>query len=155
MKKIQRIVVGTDFSDLAEHAFDAALDLAEQLGASVTLVHSYEVPIYAAPDGSYMTAGANAADAIVAASQAELKRVLERKQGRNVQMRSVLRLGPPWEEINGVAQEEDADLVVVATHGRRGLSRALLGSVSERVIRTATRPVLVVRGEDGTATPSG
>jgi len=153
MNKIRRIVVGTDFSELANHALDVALDLAEQVGASVTLVHSYEVPVYAAPDGSYMTATANVTDAVVEAAQKELTRLTEEKQARGVPLTSSLRLGAPWEEINGVAAEENADLVVVGTHGRRGLSRALLGSVSERVIRTAHRPVLVVRGAEP-ASPS-
>ena len=58
----------------------------------------------------------------------------------------VLRQGMPFEEVNSVAAEVDADLIILGTHGRRGLSRALLGSVAESVIRTATRPVLTIHG---------
>jgi nucleotide-binding universal stress UspA family protein len=53
-------------------------------------------------------------------------------------------MGAAWDEINAVAAETKADLIVVGTHGRRGLARALLGSTAERVIRTATLPVFVV-----------
>jgi nucleotide-binding universal stress UspA family protein len=59
-------------------------------------------------------------------------------------MRTVLRVGPPWDELNAVAIEEGAEMIVVGTHGKTGVSRALLGSVAERTTRTATRPVLVV-----------
>ena len=58
----------------------------------------------------------------------------------------VLREGVPWEEINAVADAIDADLVVIGTHGRRGLTRALLGSVAENVVRTAHRPIVTIRG---------
>ena len=52
----------------------------------------------------------------------------------------------PWEEINAVANEVNADLIIIGTHGRKGLARALLGSVAENVIRTATVPVLAIHG---------
>jgi nucleotide-binding universal stress UspA family protein len=51
-----------------------------------------------------------------------------------------------YEEINKVAEQLDCDLIVIGTHGRRGLARALLGSVAEKVIRTSTRPVLAIHG---------
>jgi nucleotide-binding universal stress UspA family protein len=58
----------------------------------------------------------------------------------------VLRHGTPWTEIATVAREAKADLVVMGTHGRRGVARMLLGSVAERVVRTAPCPVLTVHG---------
>jgi nucleotide-binding universal stress UspA family protein len=61
-------------------------------------------------------------------------------------MTAVLREGVAWEEVNSVAKEIDANLIVIGTHGRRGLARALLGSVAENVIRTSTVPVLVIHG---------
>ena len=145
MKRIQRIVVATDFSEIADQALDHAIDLAEQLGASVTLVHAYELPMYGFPDGALITS-ADMAGRIMAIAQEGLTASVERFRARGVPLRPVLRTGVPWEEINAVAADESADLIVVGTHGRRGLSRALLGSVAERLIRTATRPVLVVRG---------
>ena len=61
-------------------------------------------------------------------------------------MKAILRDGVAWEEVNAVAKEIDANLIVIGTHGRRGLARALLGSVAENVIRTSTIPVLVIHG---------
>jgi len=59
--------------------------------------------------------------------------------------RAVLRTGVPYQEIVGLARDERADLVVIGTHGRGGMSRALLGSVADRVVRLAPCPVLTVR----------
>jgi nucleotide-binding universal stress UspA family protein len=58
-----------------------------------------------------------------------------------------LREGAAWREIDAFARERQVDLIVVGSHGRRGLPRALLGSVAEKIVRTAACPVLVVRGE--------
>jgi nucleotide-binding universal stress UspA family protein len=149
MSTIQRIVVATDFSDLADTVVDQALDLAKQLGASITLVHSYEIPIYGFPDG-VLVAPAETAARISTAAQSSLENLAGRHAPRGVPITTVLRMGAAWDEINAVAAETKADLIVVGTHGRRGLARALLGSTAERVIRTATLPVYVVHA----ATPS-
>jgi nucleotide-binding universal stress UspA family protein len=143
MTTIQRIVVATDFSDLADTVVDQALDLAKQLGASLTLVHAYEIPIYGFPDG-VLVAPADLASRLGTAAQTQLDGLALRHAERGVPLKTVLRMGAAWDEINAVAEETGADLIVVGTHGRRGLARALLGSTAERVIRTATRPVFVV-----------
>jgi nucleotide-binding universal stress UspA family protein len=143
MKDVRNIVVATDFSDLAEHALDEAVELAEKLGAKITLVHSYEIPIYGFPDG-ILVASAEVTGQIQTASQKQLADAAERHKSSAVSITSVLRMGAPWDEISAVAAETGAGLIVIGTHGRRGISRALLGSVAERVIRTATLPVLVV-----------
>jgi nucleotide-binding universal stress UspA family protein len=143
MNPIRRILVATDFSDLASAALEQALDLAKQLGATITLVHSYEIPIYGFPDG-VLVAPADVATRIASTAQTELEALVQRHGGRGVEMTAVLRMGPPWEEINTLAEETKADMIVIGTHGRRGLSRALLGSVAERVMRTAVKPLLVV-----------
>src|SRR5580693_8792549 len=143
MKRIQQIVVATDFSDLAAHALDDAVDLAEQLGAKITLVHSYEIPIYGFPDG-ILVAGSDVAASMARGGQAGLEAALARHKDRKVPITPSLRCGPPWEEVNAVATEAQADLIVVGTHGRRGFARAMLGSVAERIIRTATCSVLAV-----------
>jgi nucleotide-binding universal stress UspA family protein len=143
MPSIQRIVVATDFSEPAEAALEQALDLAKQLGAAVTVVHSYEIPIYGFPDG-VLVAPADVASRISSAAQASLDGIVARNKDRGVTMTTSLRMGAPWDEINALALEEKADLIVIGTHGRRGLSRALMGSVAERVMRTAVKPLLVV-----------
>jgi len=147
MKQIKRIVVGTDFSETAERAVDAAIDLAAQVGAVVSLVHAYELPMYSFPDGVVVSTP-DIAKKITTDALARLEAAIEQRKGRGVSIQSALRMGATWDELNGVAAEQDADIIVVGTHGRRGFSRVLLGSVAERMMRTAVRPLLVIR-EDG------
>ena len=84
---------------------------------------------------------------IVTVAQDRLNAMAVRLESRGVPIKTVLRNGAAWEEINDAAMAEGAQLIVMGTHGRRGLSRAMMGSVAERVIRTATLPVLIVPHE--------
>jgi nucleotide-binding universal stress UspA family protein len=145
MADFKRILVPTDFTDTSEKAIDTAIDLAERLGSSVTLMHAYEIPIMGFPDGA-LVATADIAARIADASRAALDSAVAKRQGAKVKVDGVLRDGVAWEEINRVADELDADLIVIGTHGRRGLARALLGSVAENVVRTGRRPILTIHG---------
>jgi nucleotide-binding universal stress UspA family protein len=145
MADFKRILVPTDFTDTSEKAIDTAIAFAERLGSSVTLMHSYEIPIMGFPDGA-LVATADIATRIADASRAALESAVAKRQGAKVKVDGILREGVAWEEINRVADEIDADLVVIGTHGRRGLARALLGSVAENVVRTARRPILTIHG---------
>jgi nucleotide-binding universal stress UspA family protein len=145
MAGLKRILVPTDFTETSEHALVWALSLAERLGASVTVMHSYELPIVSFPDG-VLLATPEIASRIADAARAALESAVRKHQGTGVAMDSVLREGVAWEEINAVAEQVDADMVVIGTHGRRGISRALLGSVAENVVRTANRPIVTIRG---------
>ena len=141
------ILVPVDFSDTSERALDYAVDLAKQLGAAVVVMHAYELPVYGFPDGAFV-ATVEMATRIMNGAQAGLQAELDKHKGSGVEMRTVLRQGTPVDEVHSVADEVKADLIVVGTHGRRGLARALLGSVAENVIRTSARPVLAIRGGD-------
>ncbi len=145
MADFKRILVPTDFTETSDRAAEWALTLAERLGSWVTLMHSYEIPIIGFPDGA-LVATADIATRIADASRAALDSAVAKQQGRKVKVDGILRDGVSWEEINHVAEEIDADLVVIGTHGRRGLARALLGSVAENVVRTARRPILTIHG---------
>ena len=145
MADFKRILVPTDFTETSEKATDLALSLAERLGSSVTLMHAYEIPIMGFPDGA-LVATADIATRIADASRSALDSAVAKRQGAKVKVDGILRDGVAWEEINRVADEIDADLVVIGTHGRRGLARALLGSVAENVVRTARRPILTIHG---------
>jgi len=139
----RRILVATDFSDTADRALDYAVALAAALGAEIVLVHAYEVPVYAFPDGAFL-ATTEISERLAEAARTALDSALASRAASKVPMRGVLRTGTPWTEIEAVATEEKADLVIVGTHGRKGIARALLGSVAEKVVRTAPCPVLSV-----------
>ena len=144
---IQHILVPHDFSETAEKAFDFALDLADKLGAHVTVLHAYEIPTYAFPEGPVLTVEMMAQ--IERAAATALEGVMSRASRRSpaVKVKPELRQGAAWREIDQAAIDLKADLIVLGTHGRRGLARALLGSVAEKIVRTASCPVLTVRGE--------
>lgn len=145
MKNIKSIVVGTDFSAVADHAFDEALDLAGLFGATVTLVHSCELPLYGIAEGM-LAASAQMTAQLQSNANAQLLRTAESRNGLGIAVTPVLRMGAPWESINAVAQETGAGLIVAGTHGHGGLTRALLGSVAEKLVRSATLPVLITHG---------
>jgi nucleotide-binding universal stress UspA family protein len=140
-----RIVVPTDFSDCSQAAWALARRAAATPGSELVLAHVLtEVPLYGEGLLNMETArkvreGArkwaeNALDDLVAKARAE-----------GLSARAVLRTGVPHQEIVALATDERADLIVIGTHGRGGLNRALLGSVADRVVRLAACPVLTVR----------
>lgn len=140
------ILVPVDFSDTSEHALDYAVELAKSLGAKVVVLHAYELPVYGFPDGAFV-ATVEMATRIMNGAQAALAACVEKRKSAGVEMKTELRQGDPIEEIHAVADAVSADLICVGTHGRRGIARALLGSVTEQVIRTAKKPVLAIRGD--------
>jgi len=142
---IRRILVPVDFTETAERAFQYAVELARKFDASVTVLHAYQIPAYGFPDAAII-ASAELATQMANAGQARLDSLIDSNKTSGISMTAILRDGVPWEEIKAVAEEVHADLIVIGTHGRRGLARALLGSVAENVIRTSNLPVLVIHG---------
>jgi nucleotide-binding universal stress UspA family protein len=140
----RHLLVPHDFGETAEHALAFAIELAAKLGAKITIVHAYEVPSYGYPDGVALTV--EVGDNIRRAAETALERVAARTRRPGLELQSMLRQGPAWSEINAAASQAHADLIVMGTHGRHGLARALLGSVAEKVVRTAPCPVLTVHG---------
>ena len=92
-----------------------------------------------------MVLTADVAERILTASQAALDATLERRKEAGVTLVGLLKNGDPRDVVPSTAKELGADLIVMGTHGRRGIARALLGSVAESVLRTAPAPVLTVR----------
>jgi nucleotide-binding universal stress UspA family protein len=142
MFTLKRILVPTDFGSPSAAALDYALGMASALKASVTVFHAYEIPIIGVPDGTFV-ATPDMVDRIQNAAARALEATVQSHQGE-VPITSLLRQGRPWEAIHDGAKEVAADLIVLGTHGRHGLVRALLGSVTEKVVRTSLVPVVVV-----------
>lgn len=146
------ILVPTDFGDAASRALDYAVALAKPLGAELVLLHTFELPVIGFPDGA-MAATAELTTRIVAAAQQALDQEVARA-GAGVPMKALLRQGDAWQMALATAQETGANLIVMGTHGRRGLPRALIGSVAEKMVRTAPVPVLIVHAHDASPQPS-
>jgi universal stress protein A len=136
------ILVPTDFSDCAEQALDYAVALAEKLGARVHLLNTITIPALGVPELGVAVASTMMESAAVA-NQGELDRIAARRAP--IEVTTELRTGDARDVIVQTATERNADLIVMGTHGRRGWSRALLGSIAEGVLRTAPCPVLTIR----------
>jgi nucleotide-binding universal stress UspA family protein len=143
MALIQKILAPIAFDDSSSASLDYAVRLAKQLGAAVRVAHVYPIPVYSFPDGSLITS-ADVAAKLSETAQKNLDGAVRARQGQGVELSSELLTGNPWEEIVKLAKSEQVDLIVMGTHARRGMARALLGSVAEQVLRTSSVPVLVV-----------
>jgi nucleotide-binding universal stress UspA family protein len=140
----ERILVPTDGSAQADRAFEQALDLAETYDAQLHLLNVVDVSALA---GEF--------DAVTVVDQLEdsgeraVERLRERAEEAGIDdVRTVVVEGVPHRTILDYAGDHDVDLVVMGTHGRTGLDRYLLGSVTERVVRQSDVPVLTVRESD-------
>lgn len=141
---IRHILVPTDFSEGSQRAFTTALDMARDSGAQLTLFHVHHVPANLFPD-------------VILPVSPDLQRDIEHSvdlvldkwraeavaAGVDADVRTTV--GGTADEICAAADAIGADLIVIGTHGRSGLSHVLLGSVAEKVVRKAPCPVLTVR----------
>jgi nucleotide-binding universal stress UspA family protein len=153
MTAIRRILCATDLSPASEPAWDEALLLARLLGAEVVLLHVVSpMPI---PLEGYLPPPlyVELVEGAQREAQASLDARLAHSSGPGVKARGRVAEGTPAQQIVDVAQKEGSDLLVVGTRGRTGLERVLLGSVADRVIRTASRPVVTVRSQPPAARP--
>ena len=142
MSQIAKIVVPTDFSELATQAVRYAGGLARGFDAEALLIHVTEEPF------DYKGYGLSAET--ILAIQEDLRDVIDK--GLNAaqeacsanKSRMIIREGSPSAEIIKLAKEEAADLIVIGTHGRGGVAKMLLGGTTERIIRLAPCPVITV-----------
>jgi len=136
--------VPTDFSDGSMRAFETAVDLARDSGARLTLFHVHHVPATVFPDVILPMTPDLLRD-IEHSAGLVLDRWRDRAIAAGVSADVRTALGGTADEICAAADAIGADLIVIGTHGRGGLSHALLGSVAEKVVRKAPCPVLTVR----------
>jgi nucleotide-binding universal stress UspA family protein len=141
-----RILHPTDFSDCATNAEQHAVKLARAFGAEVMLVHV----VVEAPPYRENLFGAADPRAFYDAQRAWATRTLTARAERireatGLATRPIICTGAPAREIAAVAEREGIDLIVLGTHGRGHLDRLLVGSVADRLVRTAPCPVMTVR----------
>ena len=142
--QIRQILAPTDFSECSRQAVACGYDLAKTFGAKLVLLHVIEeLPSYAGfipPAGAIMLLRD-----LEHQSRLDLAEVLPEAEAAEVEVARRAVVGSPSHEIVEVAAAEKVDLIIIATHGRTGFSHLFMGSVAERVVRTATCPVLTVR----------
>jgi nucleotide-binding universal stress UspA family protein len=143
----KNILVPTDLSPRAEEAFDYACELAEKLDATVHLVNVIGIPSLGVPElGVAVTS--TLIDSLIADNQKALDALVARRRVGVRIGQILMKTGDARDMIDQAAKELGADLIIMGTHGRRGFTRALLGSVAETVVRTAPCPVLTIRSRD-------
>jgi nucleotide-binding universal stress UspA family protein len=146
------ILVPHDFSSSANHATALARDVAKKFGARLVLLHVAEIPSSMALETAVVPEGGGAPISIreYATSSAgqHLADLAARLEKDGATVSTAVAVGRPVDEILRVAADEKADLIVMGTHGRTGLRALVTGSVTERVVRTSTVPVLTVRVPD-------
>ena len=145
----ERILIPTDGSTTASIAVDHAVDLAEKYDAELHALYVVDI------DAVNFGLGTEQVDRIKQGNFGEMTElqedadsatgaVAEVAAGRGVTVHEEVRVGTPHEVIAGYADNNDVDLVVMGSHGRSGVRRALLGSVTERVLRSTHVPVMVI-----------
>lgn len=146
MTAFKHILVPTDFGETSARAVDVAVTLARKFDAELTLYHASWLPpaSYSAyAEGLYWPT-----DEMAREAKKELDKTVEQVKSLYPKTVAIMGQGEPWQAVLTIAKDRGVDLIVMGTHGRRGLSRVFLGSVAERVVRLSPIPVLTVSGSD-------
>ncbi|ETW95045.1 MAG: hypothetical protein ETSY1_32245 [Candidatus Entotheonella factor] len=140
----QHFLVPTDFSPHADQALTKAIELAKALNARLTLLHVLHITPLTVGEVPPTYLNQYQADLEIDAEH-HLQTALDRVHAAGLQGEYVISNGPPYLTIVDTAADMKVDLVILGTHGRTGLTHALMGSVAEKVVRLAPCPVLVTR----------
>jgi nucleotide-binding universal stress UspA family protein len=148
MKRIRRLLYATDFSTASRRAFTTAVSIARSAGAKLTIVNVIGPVMPTVPELYLDAVTLDQLEKLERQwSTRQLKNLAENAKRAGIKTATELRRGDPAAQIVRVARSGRADLIVVGTHGRRGLPRFFLGSVAERVIAMAPCAVVTVRGK--------
>ena len=149
MRAISNIMLSTDFSETAQAATDVAIEFAKKFGAKLTLLHVFDAPSYVGAFGDiYYAVPSTLTQDVRADAERALGKIAKQADEAGVAAETLVVEGTARDGIVAVAQSRHIDLIVMGTHGRRGISRALLGSVAETVVRSAPCAVLTVSLRD-------
>jgi nucleotide-binding universal stress UspA family protein len=155
MLEIQRILCPIDFSDYSRHALDHAVAIARRYDSTITVMHVFS----AAPMAAYAPGSPGFESIVLTRADrdrllVEMKRFIETETTQEISIEVTIREGNTATEILSHAVDLKADLLVMGTHGRSGFERLLLGSVTEKIIRKASCPVLIVPRHHPDAVPA-
>jgi nucleotide-binding universal stress UspA family protein len=142
---IRQILAPTDFSEFSKQAVESAYALAQTFGAKLLLLHVVEPPTYAVEGFAPASMGTTLLEDLERQASLDLAQVPPETANATLEVMRQVVVGIPYRKIVEVAAAEKVDLIVMATHGRTGLSHLVMGSVAERVVRTAPCPVLTIR----------
>lgn len=145
MKPFSTILFANDFSESSGHAFDYAFELAQKFSSKLVIIHVINEPVdlrgFYVPHISFD----NLEKEITEGAEKMMERFCAERLKNYAAYEKVVVSGIPYEEIVRKADEVTADLIIMGTHGRKGLDHVLFGSTAERVVRSARCPVMTVR----------
>jgi nucleotide-binding universal stress UspA family protein len=141
----KRILVPVDFSEPSTRALMHAIAMAEQFGASLDVLHVVPNPYVDDPAGLYLPLPVTYVNDLMNDARKRLDDLLDSADRQRLRARAIVKVGDPLRQVVEYARGESVDLIVLGTHGRSGVAHLFLGSVAERVVRTAPCPVLTVR----------
>lgn len=141
-----RILVPLDGSALSEKAIGPAEKIAREIGCEMVLFRVIDSPLEKSPEAE-PEEERRAASARIEKVTSYLKGIASRFEGKGIKTRIEVGVGYPHTAIIAMADKEDVDFIIMSTHGRTGLARALMGSVAEKVVHATGRPVMLVKPE--------
>ena len=145
MVSITRVLVPLDLGESSPRTLEYAKALARPFGASLVLMHVVPNPYQAAASEVYLPPPQEFLDELEAQARTSLSELLTDADRTEFKAETVVTIGDPLSAIVDYARARPADLIVMGTHGRTGVVHLVLGSVAERVVRTAPCPVLTIR----------
>lgn len=145
MKPFDRILTAVDFSENSDYAFEYALMLSKQFNAELTVVHVINEPVdlrgFYVPHISFEQLEKEIEEGAIKM----MEKFCQSRMGAFSNYKTSIITGIPYEAIIKRATETDANLIVLGTHGRTGLDHLIFGSTAERIVRSASCPVLTIR----------
>lgn len=150
---MKKILVPTDFSKTAMYAVDVAADIARKSGAQLTLLHVIEeVSGDSINVEGEVAAGSNWEDRLftlklIERAKKQMAKLVDDPKLADVKVKTALRVGTPYHGMNAIITENKVDLVVMGTAGRSDLEHMIIGSNTEKVVRTSNCPVLTVHNK--------
>ncbi len=145
MVVFKEIIVPTDFSEHSLRALDYAVEIAERFGSELKIIYVIE-PLLQAADVSWTSVDFEQLNQTHKLSaEKQLQQLVDERLPQDLPADTEIRFGKPFVEILKYAREENADLIVMATHGRGAIAHILMGSTAEKVVRKAPCPVLAVK----------
>jgi nucleotide-binding universal stress UspA family protein len=148
LARIRRILHATDFSKASARALNETVNLAKQNRAELLIVHVIEPTPYVAGDEfGNAEIYTKLQDIAERNAKASMSKLIRRLKNSNIRAQGLLLKGFAHDQIVKAAKSKKANMIVIGTHGRTGLSKLFMGSVAGKVISLATCPVLTVRGK--------
>lgn len=142
---VNKILVPIDFSDYSKNSLKYAIFMAKEFNSELALVYVVEPVIYP-PDFSMGQVVFPTTDHdMYGRANEELDKLAKSEIPQEIKVKIIIKTGKPFIEIIETAKEENADLIIIATHGHTGVEHILFGSTAEKVVRKAPCPVLTLR----------